>query len=255
MRKRLAIILVFVFMGIGCYLPSSVAMADSDSEMNDNDVPEGGLDSERGEPYLENSVSGNDAAAIPNTENSVSGNDAAAIPNTENSFGGNDAAAIPNAENSVSGENEKIVSLQVPVRVRIIVDPYEIDGNGQIYSEQYVIRNMGSAAGTLTLSNVIRIPTEQDEITGRTENEGLHSGWEKSINMEMVFGNGDKMVFAQEGSAYEVELESGEELAFWFAGEVNENAFQPWRCGDIAVMIDYMWDAEEEDIETGRSGE
>lgn len=72
--------------------------------------------------------------------------------------------------------------------------------------------------------------------------------------MEMAFENGDKAVFTRQGSVYKVELEAGDELAFWFAGEVNENASQLWRVGDIAVTIGCIWDTKEQDMAVGSSG-
>jgi len=224
----------------GTFETDNTEVTESNFEIGDKDALEAELEPEYEDSYIGSTVSGGNVSAPPYTDSTVSGNDAAVLSDTEN-LAGREAA--------------EIVSLQIPERVRIIVDPFEIDGNGQIYSEQYVVRNVGITAGILTLSNAIRISGEgeEDEATVRTETEEMHCSWEKSIYLEMAFGNGDKVVFTQEGSVYEVELEAGEELALWFAGEVNENASQPWRTGDIEVMIGYTWDTKEKDIAAGSS--
>lgn len=64
--------------------------------------------------------------------------------------------------------------------------------------------------------------------------------------MEMLFGNGEQVVFTQESSQYQTELKPGEELSICFAGEVNENAFGKWEDNDISVSVVYSWEAVEE---------
>lgn len=53
--------------------------------------------------------------------------------------------------------NARTVSLQIPQKLQIVIDPFEMDGKGQIYSEQYMVRNMGETAGALTLAFVCRL--------------------------------------------------------------------------------------------------
>lgn len=146
---------------------------------------------------------------------------------------------------TVSGGERKMISLQIPQRFEIVIDPWKLDGKGQIYSEKYFIRNTGAAAGRLTLSFWCGI-CEENEIAVKGDKEGIHEDGSKSIFMEVVFGDGSRLVLSQEGSDYQAELGPGEELSLCFSGEVNENVSEQWKDGDVTVECHYFWDALEE---------
>lgn len=40
-------------------------------------------------------------------------------------------------------EDTDLKQLQIPQKLEVVIDPWEMDGKSQIYSEQYVIRNDG----------------------------------------------------------------------------------------------------------------
>ncbi len=146
-----------------------------------------------------------------------------------------------------SGENIELKDnglrqLQIPQKLEVVIDPWEIDGRGQIYSEKYVIRNDGETSGRLILSNLACKVPEQSGVVVTTNPAGLHDDSEKSIYMQMIFGNGDGVCLSQESSGYEAELQPGEELFIHFEGEVNENASESWRNGDVAVNVVYSWE-------------
>lgn len=146
-------------------------------------------------------------------------------------------------------EEAEIKNLQIPQKMSVVVDPWEMDGQGQIYSEQYMVKNTGDAAGTLTLSGSVCKPQEQNDVIVRLNKEGLHDDEAKSIYMEMEFGNGDRIVLSQEGSDYQVKLNPGEELSVHFTGEVNEYSSEDWKDEDVTLDIVYSWDIEEPSAE------
>lgn len=151
---------------------------------------------------------------------------------------------------SKEGGDLEFIMLCIPQKVEIVIDPWEIDKRGQIYSEHYTVRNVGETAGILTFVNYMEPSMGQDEVVITTDQGNLHQGQEKTIYLEMALENGDKAVFTQEGSAYTVRLEPDEEFAFWFIGEVNENASCQWGNQDVLVWMDYIWDMEDKtDIE------
>ena len=174
---------------------------------------------------------------------------------------------IEKIEESTGLEDSGLRQLQIPQKLEVVIDPWEMDGKGQIYSEEYVIRNDGEMPGLLTLSNLACKVTEQNGVAVTTNPAGLHDDSEKSIYMQMIFGNGDCVCLSRESSTYEAELQPGEELSVHFEGEVNENASESWREGDVAVNVVYSWelvsaleDANEkeeisEDIDSDVSGE
>ena len=149
-----------------------------------------------------------------------------------------------NLENDSDTEMSEVENLQIPQKLEIVIDPWEMDGKSQIYSEQYTIRNTGEAAGVLTLSQLICRPQEKSEVVVRTDKDGVHDTEEKSLYMEMIFGNGESVALSEEGTEYRAVLKSGEELSFWFAGEVNEYAADGWKDEDVAVGVVYSWDEE-----------
>lgn len=163
------------------------------------------------------------------------------------SLDGNDAEENTESK-SIEYENNKAPvteRLEIPQAMAIVIDPWEIDGKEQIYSEQYVVKNSGETAGILVLSGRICKQQDKDDVVVKANKERLHDDEVKSVYMEMEFGNGDKVVMLEEDSKYQVELESGEELKIRFTGEVNENASRSWEDGDITVNVVYSWSPQE----------
>ena len=148
--------------------------------------------------------------------------------------------------NEADGKAEEKLSLQVPQGIEIVMDPWEMDGKEQIYSNEYIVMNCGETAGHLVLSE-LTCKAQTEEIHIQTDKEGIHTGDEKSLYMEMVFGDGEKIILSQEDSRYETDLEPGEEVSFCFLGEVNEYAPIDWTGSDIAVNVVYSWEAEPEE--------
>lgn len=142
---------------------------------------------------------------------------------------------------TVSGGDTERISLVLPRHLEVIIDPWGMDGKGQIYSRQYVIQNTGKTAGTLHLWGLSCTPGEQSGAVVRMNPNWGEDSQEKYVYLEMIFGNGDEVVFSQEGSNYETRLEPGEEMTFWFSGKVNENSFQEWMGGDVEVNAVYSW--------------
>lgn len=148
------------------------------------------------------------------------------------------------AESETFGSEESLTSLQIPEKLEIIIDPWEIDERGQIYSEPFIVKNLGKAPGVLTLSFVYRAKGEDGAIISETPEE-LRASGEKLVYMKVAFQNGEEFVFTREGVQCEVELEPGEELTLWFSGEVNEYAEEPWKSEDIEIEGIYSWKLEE----------
>lgn len=140
-------------------------------------------------------------------------------------------------------EVTEINHLLIPQKLQVVIDPWEMDGKGQVYSEQYTIKNVGDTQGILTLSNLACEMGEESGVSVKDSVEGLHGDENKSVYMEIIFEDKDKIVLSQKGTAYEVELEPEEELHISFSGEVNENAVKSWKDGDLGVTVTYSWEA------------
>lgn len=141
---------------------------------------------------------------------------------------------------------KKIMCLQIPEKLNIVLDPWEIDENGQIYSEPFTVKNTGDNPGVLVLSFTCKV---DDKITFRKTLEGLHNSSKKLIYMTMTIGDSEKIVFTREVFPCQVKLLPGEELSLRFEGEINENAKELWKKGDIEIQGMYTWE-EESSFET-----
>lgn len=168
-----------------------------------------------------------------------------------NCFASGAAAMAEQNEDKDVRKPAGVESLLVPQKLEVVLDPWELGRKGQVYSEEYVIQNMGDTAGLLTLSDLACKPQDQGDVIVKTDKAGLHDNEEKSVYMELVFGNGERVVLSEESSKYEVRLQAGEGLSLCFTGEMNEYASQGWENGDVGVEVVYSWDIEEEEPETG----
>lgn len=186
------------------------------------------------------SESGSDEASGEGDPGEVSGNDR--LPEENLSVSGNNLAGV--SDKALVGDTS---CLQIPAKLDVVIDPWELDGQGQIYSSEYVICNKGEVPGMLRLSGLACQPGEGKELdvknSERDMSQEMHEGEEKAIYMELVFGNGDRVVLSQEGTEYEVHLVPGEEFSLHFEGQVNESV--QWRDGDVNVTAAYFWEPEE----------
>lgn len=138
-----------------------------------------------------------------------------------------------------------VVSFQIPQKLGVVIDPWEVAGKGQIYSEEYTIRNTGKETGILTLSFLCRRGEDSTAVI-RTDNIGLHDDENKSIYIEMIFGETEGIILMEEGLEYQAQLGPGEELAVRFAGEVNEYASESWQSSDVEIEGVYFWEIVED---------
>ena len=145
-----------------------------------------------------------------------------------------------------NSEKEDRASLQIPESLDIVIDPFEINGRGQIYSKEYCIKNTGKTAGLLKITNFMCTPGEKSGVIITNDSNGMHDANEKLVCMEIVFANGYTITFPSEETEYEVRLEPDEELRFFYSGEVNENALQGWKEHDLMVGMVYFWNIEKE---------
>lgn len=155
-----------------------------------------------------------------------------------------DASQIALPEEEALGQEEGLTCLQIPEKLEIVIDPWEIDERGQIYSKPFTVKNSGNVPGVLTLSFACRATGEDGAYISETQ-EGLRASGEKLVYMKVVFEDGEEFIFTREGLQCQTELEPGEELALWFEGEVNEYAEEPWKSEDIEIEGIYSWKIEE----------
>lgn len=170
-----------------------------------------------------------------------------ALSENEEKTGNTDTADEVKQKES-SDKPADVSHLQIPQKLQVVVDPWEMDGKGQIYSKKYVIKNTGKTEGTLTLSDLTCRTGENSGVVVKDHPQGLHEDQEKTVYMEMLFGDAektDRVVLSKKKSVYKVKLKPGEKLPFFFSGEVNETASESWKDGDLDVTVTYSWKPEE----------
>lgn len=143
----------------------------------------------------------------------------------------------------VFSDEKDIAVLQIPEKLEIIIDPWEIDGKRQIYSMPFTVSNKGEGQGVLTLSFTLKA-NDEGGVTIEKAEEGIHDSERKSAYLKLVLGNGEEIVFTEESVQCQAELQPGESLSLWFEGKVNENAEDSWKDGDIEVEGIYFWATE-----------
>ena len=154
-----------------------------------------------------------------------------------------------------SGQIEKrwkagmgLTSLLMPQKFEIVMDPWEMDGRTQVYSEQYIIKNTGDMSGTLKLTG---IACEVGEDVHVQENsDGIHSGKDKKLYIELLINDEDRFVLMPEGTDYEMKLAPDESITLEFTGEMNENTPKNWQDSDVKISVTYDWCVEPQEKET-----
>lgn len=262
MKRNIVVIAVLV-LGICCFSGMTVGAAQNETQ------EDGWEESEESQAESEESLTESEESLTENEESSTESGESQAENEESRTESGESLAeseeSLTEDENGRKSEEpqpadgkrkeQKLCSLEIPQKLGVIIDPWEMDGRGQIYSEQYVIKNTGDVTGILTLTFVCRKGEDSTAVI-RTDTAGLHDDKNKSIYIEMIFGDADRMVLTEEGVEYQVHLQPGEDLSVSFAGEANEYASESWGDGDVEIEGVYSWNtlentypAEEESIQ------
>lgn len=131
-----------------------------------------------------------------------------------------------------------IIRLQVPDNLNFVIDPWNISGKGQIYSEWFTIVNCGDTACTIQLQDISC--TDLKGIIIVEDAGQLHMRDEAGIYLELVFENGETRALTEEGQEYAVVLNPNEELTFWLTGAVNERNPESWGNKALSVKLKFF---------------
>lgn len=151
-----------------------------------------------------------------------------------NSVSGNGVA-------SISHGDVKSMSLYLPSRMDFYIDPWGVNDRGQIYSDEYSVRNTGDRAGTLIMSKIKCCVGEQGNVIIQPDSQHLRENDQKNIYMEMLLSNGDSIVMTEDEKEFRLDLDPGEEIKIRFTGEVNENSNLAWKDKDISITVTYSF--------------
>lgn len=173
---------------------------------------------------------------------------------TESPEGGEDtggedaeASAVPAQEAAASVP----VRLQVPQKFEIMLNPWEMDGQEQIFSAGYTIKNVSGERGTLKLTG-IAVGSEED-IVVQSDSDDIHDGNDQNIWIAMVINGEDTIALSPDGTDYETVLEADAGVTLTFTGAMNENAVKGWRDSDVEVSVVYDWVTDAEKAAVGEA--
>jgi hypothetical protein len=144
-----------------------------------------------------------------------------------------------------------VLNIVVPAEIIIVLDPLELAGRGQIYSDTYVIENHGETDVLLTISDIALIfPNDTDFEALPLPYDQKSESSLKAIFLLMDFGRADiSPVVTTDASletpisillnAAQADKEGASYAALSFMGNLNENPEVPWNDGDVKITITY----------------
>lgn len=134
---------------------------------------------------------------------------------------------------------DEVISIQVPENLNFVIDPWNLSGLGQIYSQHFVIRNNSNIPCTVQLDD-IRCYSEQENGAIIVEDVAeVYAEETPNVYLEMVFQTGKKLVLSPKEKEYTVNLEPDSEIEFWFIGKVNEKTKENWENKKVLVTLKY----------------
>lgn len=157
-------------------------------------------------------------------------------------------------------ENNNIYSVSFPTRTMAYLDPGNLSGEGQIFSEQYIVENYGNTDVVVRINNIKIESYSPESIYEFSHDEIIDNQTEeKKLNVNMVWENdgdkSEKILNVIEGVADEDVLilkaaeydENGEFISlressrgrFYFTGTLNTNANIVWQEKDFSVRFNY----------------
>jgi hypothetical protein len=155
---------------------------------------------------------------------------------------------IPAQADEKSETPDKVISVIIPTTVDFTLDPLELAGRGQIYSESFVIENLGENSVLLTLSDIrvtfandtdfeaVPLPFGEDFQTER-----------KVLYLALDFGRDDisPIILTDTEHPANVRIplfDADTEFstaALSFSGNINSPAELDWLPGDVHIAMTY----------------
>lgn len=167
---------------------------------------------------------------------------------------------VPEAADGAEEEENVLYSVSFPTDTHACLDPGNLSGKGQIFSEYYAVENYGNTEVKITIKNIdVYYASTEDVYEFSDEEIDDHSSKVKKMNIGMVWGKeneeAEKTIYLSEGvreeevltlsaSEYEengefVSLKEGSTGYFYFTGTLNANPNIEWEEGELIVRFDY----------------
>lgn len=273
MRKKMAFVLAVVMLSHVMYV---YADPGSEPERTAVDINEGKVREDGGEAVETSAnatMSGNTVSEDESKEDSKNETEMTTARDEENAkkeepaetTAGNAEEALTEkeAESEIkeqSVQDDIIYNVSFPADTHAFLDPGNLSGQGQIFSEQYVVENYGNTDIVISLKDIDIRYRSEEEIYELTEEEVVDTpSHMKKMNINMVWRNEDgtieKTLHVMEGKTDEcvlvlkaaqydrngkfVSMSEGGRGTFCFTGTLNANPNIVWEKEELIIGFDY----------------
>jgi hypothetical protein len=162
----------------------------------------------------------------------------------------------PDADVQDEQETSPVLNIVIPATVSISIDPFEINGRGQIYSDEYAIQNLTDSDVILTFTDMrvifandtdfeaLAVPFDENTVSDR-----------KAVQLVLNFGRNDvtPVVLTDMNRAAEKSVllraaeydasEAASSLSLSFTGSLNHAPAVDWKDGDVKLRLEYLLEA------------
>jgi hypothetical protein len=162
---------------------------------------------------------------------------------TEASTEGDEPIATEaSAEGDEPPEASAVVSVAVPANFNFTLDPYEIGGRGQVYSDDFEFVNYGDTDVTLVITDAEVLFTGQGEFAAVPDEVGADfaaAPAEKTI--QLILNTEDQQLILTDAAAQplEISIAAGAPVTVSISGSLNPYPAEEWQDGDIKIQVSY----------------
>lgn len=170
-----------------------------------------------------------------------------------------------NGETSEASSGEEIgaevlYNVSFPTDIHAFLDPGDLSGRGQIFSDRYEVKNYGNTDVVIKIKNIDVYYISTEDIYELSDEEIVDNNSRiKKLNINMVWVNEaeqtekvlcvsegvyDECVLSLAASEYNengefVDLREGSSGFFYFTGTLNSNPNLIWEDGEVTACFDY----------------
>jgi hypothetical protein len=157
-------------------------------------------------------------------------------------------ASPPEVHDYQEGETREILNVVVPITMQFTLDPLEISGFGQVYSDLYTITNQGNTPVMLTFSDMkVTFANDRDFVTVPEPFDHTFASDKKALFLSLDFGREDIAPVAltdpEFANLLTIPLLSGESsgavASLSFSGNINYLPDLNWESGDVRISLTY----------------
>ncbi len=241
----------------------TVVKAAEDIEDIKEDGEAKGLDKEEKTPSSEKNNAVDEVAEkkeAPETEQAVNGEETEKSEKDEKT-----------EEDDITNEAEEscIYNVAFPTGTKAFLDPDNLSGRGQIFSDDFKVENYGNTDVAIKIKNIeVYYRSTEDVYEFSEEKVSDHHSHIKKLNVDVVWKNevektervlnvlegiSDKYVLFLKASKYDENgsfagPSDGSTGSFYFTGTLNSNPELVWEDGEVQISFDYEIENIEEDV-------